>query len=233
MSYNKDRGQKVPMIIGMYGLPRSGKDTAADLMVNEFGFAKESFAKPLYEEVAAAFNVTIENLQSSAWKTYEAPELSLYNCNDHDFVDAIRAIELFYGMNSSEHEQAFDKFEYSPRTSRFILQRWATEYRRADDPLYWVWKMRERLVPLLEAGRDVVIADLREEPEVQLLLGHATALGLPIRILEVTREGTVSNGHSSDNALPRHYIHTTIRNDHLDEYLSTIRRTINNVRRTK
>jgi dephospho-CoA kinase len=37
------------MIIGLSGYARSGKDTAADHLVNEYGFTRYSFAAPMKE----------------------------------------------------------------------------------------------------------------------------------------------------------------------------------------
>ena len=44
------------MIIGICGFIGSGKDTAADYLVNSHGFRRESFANSLKDAVAAVFN---------------------------------------------------------------------------------------------------------------------------------------------------------------------------------
>ena len=44
------------MIVGICGLIGSGKGTAADILVNEHGFKKVSFADSLKDAVAAVFN---------------------------------------------------------------------------------------------------------------------------------------------------------------------------------
>ena len=43
------------MIIGFVGLIGSGKDTAAQILVNEFNFQRESFAGPLKDVLSAVF----------------------------------------------------------------------------------------------------------------------------------------------------------------------------------
>ena len=50
-------------LIGLYGAPGAGKDTAAGRLVITHGFRAISFAKPLYEAVAAITGLTVLELQ--------------------------------------------------------------------------------------------------------------------------------------------------------------------------
>jgi hypothetical protein len=61
------------MIVGFVGLIGSGKDTAADLLVNDFGFKRDSFANTLKDAVSKIFHWDRELLQglsaeSRAWR---------------------------------------------------------------------------------------------------------------------------------------------------------------------
>jgi len=61
------------MIVGFVGLIGSGKDTAADFLVNDFGFKRDSFANTLKDAVANIFHWDRELLQgqtaeSRAWR---------------------------------------------------------------------------------------------------------------------------------------------------------------------
>ena len=61
------------MIVGFVGLIGSGKDTAADLLVNDFGFKRDSFANSLKDAVADIFHWDRDMLQglsaeSRAWR---------------------------------------------------------------------------------------------------------------------------------------------------------------------
>jgi hypothetical protein len=61
------------MIVGFVGLIGSGKDTAADLLVNDFGFKRDSFANSLKDAVSKIFHWDRDMLQglsaeSRAWR---------------------------------------------------------------------------------------------------------------------------------------------------------------------
>lgn len=61
------------MIVGFVGLIGSGKDTAADLLVDNFGFKRDSFANTLKDAVANIFHWDRDMLQgqtaeSRAWR---------------------------------------------------------------------------------------------------------------------------------------------------------------------
>lgn len=61
------------MIVGFVGLIGSGKDTAADLLVNDFGFKRDSFANTLKDAVSNIFHWDRDMLQglsaeSRAWR---------------------------------------------------------------------------------------------------------------------------------------------------------------------
>ncbi len=220
------------MLIALHGLPRCGKDTAADHLVNEFGFFKVAFGAGIYEEAAPAFNVSIADMQSDFWKKNDVPELALVNCTDLDFVN-----EVMKDLDDSWSPPPEAHIAYlmnAPRSSRFILQRWATEYRRRSDPLYWVKKVEEPIYNALAAtcyNGDVVVSDLREMHEFKFLKDMAATFHIPFRVLEIVRAGTVGSAHSSDAGLPFTAIHTRIENDALDVYLGAISRTVKNIKR--
>lgn len=124
-------------LIGLAGPARSGKDTVANHLVKTHGFKQFSFSDRLYEEVSKAFRVSVEFLQDPRIKDTPREEMCLKNCFDLDF----------YGLFAQKKPPAvihpLDRL--SPR---FILQTWGTEYRRAQDPDYWIkeadaWVQRE------------------------------------------------------------------------------------------
>lgn len=50
------------ILIGINGMPRSGKDTVADYLCCEYGFAKMSFAQPLKEAAAVLLGMTVDQM---------------------------------------------------------------------------------------------------------------------------------------------------------------------------
>ena len=118
--------------IGLAGPARSGKDTVANHLVKAHGFRKFSFSDALYREVSEAFRVSVEFLQDPRHKDQDTYLLQLDDCYDFDFIQvAVKA----QGSVSCRN----------PHSPRWILQTWGTEYRRAQDPQYWIKRADEWL----------------------------------------------------------------------------------------
>lgn len=228
------------MILTFHGLPRSGKDTAADHLVEQFGMVKDSFGRSIYDEAAPAFGVSTEQMLSHEWKTEPQSELALIHCLDGEFIRLILHAEMLeagHVIGGPDYLAISHDRMLLPRSSRFILQRWATEYRRARDPLYWVRTLAARMAAQVKAqpGTEFVIADLREDHEAAYLLAFAGQHGKKLRVIEILRHGTVKSDHASDAGLPWRYINTRITNaeGEQDAFLWTIRRTYMNVKGIK
>lgn len=112
-------------LIGLSGRARTGKDTIADVLVSHHDFTKFSFSDALYDEVCDAFGVPRSLLWSPDSKEVPQASLSLNNCADTDFFNTMKR----HGWSS-----------FIARSPRVILQTWGTEYRRAQDPDYWIKK---------------------------------------------------------------------------------------------
>ncbi len=125
------------MIIGLAGKFGSGKDTAAEVLVKHFGFRAMSFAEPLRRECEHAV----------ATKQYP-----------REMPDA-----LYEELKSAIPSQVWEKPTSSP--IRKLLQFWGTDYRRAQNPHYWVdaAKLMMQNTPL------GVMTDVRFENEVDLV----------------------------------------------------------------
>lgn len=188
----------LPRIVGLHGLPRTGKDTLADQFVEHAGFVKLAFADPLYQEISDAFDVSVESLKSDEWKRKPQMDLEIRRCTDAGFIAQMRKLEMFLD---------------EPMPSRSILQLWGTEYRRrnfGDD--YWVGRMVGR-IRSLGYTHDLVIPDVRET--VEAAMGHwkvSRGKFSSFHVIELLRHGTACTGHSSDRGLSRFLIDATIRN---------------------
>ena len=125
------------MIIGLVGFIGSGKDTAADFLVNQHGWRRDSFAAPLKDAVATVFGWDRDLLEgrtteSRAWR----------ECVDSWWSDRL-------GM------------EITPRR---VLQLWGTEVvRRGYHNDMWVASLEHRL---LKTTDNVVITDCRFPNEI-------------------------------------------------------------------
>ncbi len=196
-------------IVALHGLPRAGKDTVADNLVAA-GYSKVSFGGAIYDEVSNAFNVPIEKLESDLWKRTAVPQLALENCKDKEFVKLMQELETPERIGSVRRLDGciLDK----NRSSRFVLQRWATEYRRRANPHYWVEIAKRQMLARIDRA-DIVISDLREVPEAMFLEEFCQEHKAAYMAIEITRGGTLRTEHSSDNGLSREHIDKTVTND--------------------
>ena len=117
-------------LIGLSGPAGVGKDTIADYLVTEHGFTKFSFSDALYREVSEAFGVSVEELQDRENKEVPHAGLTAEDCTDDAFCEIMQIAACERG----EHD-LWERVRFSPR---WVLQHWGTEYRRAQDPDYWV-----------------------------------------------------------------------------------------------
>lgn len=125
------------MIIGFVGLIGSGKDTAADYLVNFHGFRRDSFAGTLKDAIAAVFGWNRTLLEG---RTKEAREWR------------------------EQKDEWWSKRLGRDITPRWILQYWGTEVCRKgfhDD--IWIASLEHKL---LSTNDDIVISDVRFPNEI-------------------------------------------------------------------
>lgn len=170
-------------VIGLCGAAGAGKDTVA-LMLQ--GYRAIAFADSLYAEVAEAFGVTVEWLKRREFKEVAQDALAPMKCEDCDF----RVWAFLYATSSWR-----GPWDTIPRSPRQILQWWG-DYRRAQDPDYFV-KRAAAAIEVLNAyhqGCKVVLTDVRFANEAALVREMGGD------IWQVVRPGVAagSTGHSSD-----------------------------------
>jgi hypothetical protein len=128
------------MIIGICGLIGSGKDTAADYLVNFHEFRRESFANSLKDAVSSVFGWDREMLEG---RTKESREW-------REQPDAWWSERLG-----------------KPITPRYVLQQWGTEVIREEfhDDM-WIASLENKL----RTSKDsIVITDCRFPNEIKVL----------------------------------------------------------------
>jgi len=129
------------MIIGFVGLIGSGKDTAADYLVNFHGFRRDSFAGTLKDAISSIFGWDRTLLEG---RTTQAREW-------REQIDPWWAERL--GMPDL--------------TPRWILQWWGTEVcRKAFHNDIWIASLEHKL---LTSNDDIVISDVRFPNEISAI----------------------------------------------------------------
>lgn len=129
------------MIVGFVGFIGSGKDTAADYLVNSHGFRRDSFANTLKDAVSQVFNWDRTLLEG---RTKEAREW-------REQVDEWWAERL-----SMPH-----------LTPRWVLQYWGTDVLRKgfhDD--IWIASLENKM---RKTGDNIVISDVRFPNEIKAI----------------------------------------------------------------
>jgi len=177
-------------IIALTGQAGTGKDTAADMLVGACRFTKLAFADALRREVAEAYRLDVDGMQSllndRAAKETPTTRLALIECRDFGFIGAV----ALANRATVTHEWATQA-----RSPRQILQWWGTEYRRAQRLDYWTSTLYSHLHQLhkLDGRTRFVITDCRFENEAHLVRSVGGV------VWQVDRPGLpeVENGHTS------------------------------------
>jgi hypothetical protein len=129
------------MIIGIVGNIGSGKDTAAEYMVSQHQYDRDSFAKPLKDAIAAVFQWDRELLEGQTKASREWREQI-----DEWWAERLNIPHL---------------------TPRWVLQYWGTEVcRYGFHGDIWIASLEKRL---LVSQTDVVISDCRFENEINVI----------------------------------------------------------------
>lgn len=176
------------LLIGLGHKARQGKDTFAqsckDAYGNKMDIRLASFADPLRAEVREA----AQEIFTANFPTYP-----------FDPQVALRMLCIFHGVEFDEY--AVPDADYPWGKQRKLHQWWGTEYRRAQDPMYWVKKGIDQIRQAAASGADALLfRDLRFPNEYDFL---GEEKGWRIKVM---RMGWVSDvpEHISETALDHH-----------------------------
>ena len=168
-------------LIALCGAAGAGKDTVADMLPAR----KLAFADALYREVAEAWGVEQHVLRCRETKETPSRLLRLDWCGNDAFTGHLRRAGVVF-------QGSFDG-DQMPRSPRQILQWWG-DYRRAQDPDYFVKLTQTRLEELSLDRLDLVLTDVRFPNEAALVrqLGG--------QLWQIRRPGYEAGGtgHASD-----------------------------------
>ena len=132
------------MIIGLCGLIGSGKDTFANLLVNEYGFVKLSFAAALKDVLSAVFG----------W--------------DRGLLEG--DTEESRVFRNTVDEWWSQRLGIPHLTPRMMMQHWGTNViRKHFHNDIWIAVVEQRIMQLQKQGINVVVADCRFPNEVQMI----------------------------------------------------------------
>lgn len=150
-TFDRSRGQA---LIGFSGRAGAGKDSCAQALVAH-GFHSVAFADELRRQVQAAWRIDPRMLVDRTTKELPVPAMAIANCADAAFVELMRS-----------HGEDLQ----SPRSARWLLQRWGTEYRRASNENYWIEQALLRLRRLRAGGvHRICITDVRFANEARTI----------------------------------------------------------------
>lgn len=180
-------------LVGFIGAKGAGKDTAAAVLLDS-GYLRVAFADALREEVSAAFGVSRAFLEERDTKETPSELLALNRCADASFVEVLAGNNMF-----------------APRSPRWILQQWGTEYRRnlfGDG--YWVEKTAESIKRALAVGRSVVVTDVRFPNEARKLSAMGATL---VAIIRPCNPFSTGDQHASETQMVGYPTNFTVYNN--------------------
>lgn len=188
-------------LVALHGAPGAGKDTIALHLSTMAGARLFAFADSLYSTLAGALGVHESMLRDRKNKETPTDRLSIINVEDKDYRYFL-AYQLLEDI-------------YTPRTSRYHLQKYGTEFmRHLDIPSVWVEETCKAIFAVPSAT-PVVVSDVRaykDRDEVAGLRALCTATGRQLYVIRIVRDGAAPGDHESDASLPNHLVDYTIHN---------------------
>lgn len=173
------------ILVGLTGLARSGKTTAAEYLVNRHGFTIVSMADPL-KEMAKKLDpmIGVEDLTWNGEVQGTTPvHLSAFLDDDGDFLE-----------NYSEDWVKENFPEY-----RRVLQKLGTDCVRSIDQDFWINAFWDTVRGLWYETDRIVVPDVRFPNEASTVLGsHRRDLGMHRVLAFIDREGIERGAHASE-----------------------------------
>lgn len=145
------------ILLAFSGKIGAGKDTTAPLSYERLGFPKDAQRIDAFGyELKAELNGLIATIGASPTIRAAATEIS--QSSGVSFEEAESTVRLIFDeIRAGELRSAYDR----TTGSRAALQYWATEVRRAQDPLYWVKPVVKRAIAAAAEGSSTLITDVR------------------------------------------------------------------------
>lgn len=186
-------------VVGLIGKKRSGKDSFAQTLVEEFGFRRFAFADPLKEAA----------LRSD-------PIVRTYVTLDEEYLDHVDGIER---LSSVVSRLGWEDAKEIPEVRR-TLQNYGVAIREIE-PDFWVRATLDRALLHASTSGPVVVTDVRFPNEAQEIRDAGG------KIVRIIRPGLVSDDtHASEIALDDYEADVEVLNDRDLETLATVARSL-------
>jgi hypothetical protein len=163
------------MIVCLSGWKRSGKDTAADLLVSDFNFKRVAFADSLKDMVAEQYGISRKSLDDQSLK--ESPIFKL----PVDPKDPFSKMITDY-MNPEFRSDAEGKLYWTPRALAIL----EGSVKRSVNSKYWTSRALSQIGPSDLA----VVTDLRYKSEAAQVREYADTMGVKSLIIRINRFDT-------------------------------------------
>jgi len=191
------------LLLGLAGNAAAGKTSVANYLAKRYGFLQINFSDALYAEVAQAYSLSDDEVESvlRLRETKETPSerLALRHCADPQFVAVARS------MLVDLYPETFHDLDGNHLSPRHVLQWWGTEYRRDQDHYYWVKRLHETIQHVASTEYPehrpnfFAIGDVRYENERDYIKQH---YGNIWHIRRDVVDAKVTDQHRSAKRLP-------------------------------
>lgn len=160
------------ILLAFSGKIGAGKDTTAPLTYGYLGFSEDAQRTDAFGyELKAELNGLIRVIDSSPTILDAASRIA--GESGVTLEEADHTVRLVFDeIREGRLTNAYDRTV----SARAALQYWATEVRRAQDPLYWVKPVVKRALLTATDGVSTVVTDVRFETEAWGLLDSGASL---------------------------------------------------------
>lgn len=137
-------------LLGLTGKASAGKNSCATALT-DLGFTSIAFADAIRAEVTRAWGIDERMLTERVTKETPLPGLAIARCNSAEFIEwaAVQPLDI-----------------NQMRSPRWVMQRWGTEFRLAQNALHWINLLNKRIHRLTSSGTHrIVITDVRTQDE--------------------------------------------------------------------